>query len=492
MFLLIMLTHSQVVALEFLGFAEHSDVQKVIVEVGGIPPLVALLSDGNNDLREKAAHTLDWLARNDKHKAHILRDGGIPALEALTEDKKASRRAKDHAHAALRRLPKDLAAAEAIAAADGKVPALVALVTSGSDSVKQLAAETLIKMMHENKKKPEKIRAAGGIPALVDMVSSSNHDAMEIAAQALHNLTYDNPKHQEALVASGCLPALLALVKAVNSDVETQFRRGLLGQMNQVLAQNIKHCEAFVRAGGVEALHAVCEDASLSEEGRSWALKFLEVLSKEQKPIGNVSVQEVEAEIRALDSGKKEQAKVAEELGNWAAVSEESRVAISKGGGAEALVALLVTGSDDAKWQAARALRNLCNNMEAKEAITKAGGVTTLEPLVRHGKGKLKEAADEALKLLSQTQSGSAPVGAKPVSTPTPKPIPEPTLAAGNDIPTGEGARVAMFSARFDGGPVEQMLRGFISYVSCFLVHSSKIQQLPPPNRIGAELMFFK
>jgi D-arabinose 1-dehydrogenase-like Zn-dependent alcohol dehydrogenase len=76
----------------------------------------------------------------------------------------------------------------------------------------------------------------------------------------------------------------------------------------------------------------------------------------------------VRAEVQALENSKDEQkAKVAEQLGTWAAVSDDNRVAISREGGADALVALVVTGSDDAKWQ--RALRNLAHNGESKKAI---------------------------------------------------------------------------------------------------------------------------
>ena len=167
------------------------------------------------------------------------------------------------------------------------------------------------------------------------------------------------------------------------------------------------------------------------------------------KPSTTVSAEKLRGEMRTLESGNEElKAKAAEKLGTWAAVSDENRVAISREGGAEALVALLVTGSDDAKWHAARALRNLANNCEAKEVILKAGGIATLEPVVRHGKGKVKEAADEALRLLSEKQE------TKSIQATGHGKIAE----AGDKIPTGEGARVAMFSARFDGGPIEQML----------------------------------
>ena len=98
-------------------------------------------------------------------------------------------------------------------------------------------------------------------------------------------------------------------------------------------------------------------------------------------------------------------------------------------------------------WHAARALRNLANNPEAKKAILKADGVPTLTLVAKHGKGRVKEAADEALKLLSQDST-------------RPHPILEENKVVDpeGDIPSGKGTRVAMFSARFDGGPIEQTL----------------------------------
>ena len=124
-----------------------------------------------------------------------------------------------------------------------------------------------------------------------------------------------------------------------------------------------------------------------------------------------------------------------------------------------------MTGSDDAKWHAARALRNLANNCEAKEVILKASGIATLELVVRHGKGKVKEVADEALRLLSQKQE------TKSIQATGHGRIAE--GGTGDTIPTGEGTRVAMFSARFDGGPIEQMLSWgvpFSSFISFFFL----------------------
>jgi hypothetical protein len=81
-------------------------------------------------------------------------------------------------------------------------------------------------------------------------------------------------------------------------------------------------------------------------------------------------------------------------------------------------VALVVNGGEDAKWHAARALRNLANHPEAKESILKADGIAILTPIAKHGRGKVKEAASEALNLLSlaDAKAKPAPVDTKPAA----------------------------------------------------------------------------
>ena len=130
--------------------------------------------------------------------------------------------------------------------------------------------------------------------------------------------------------------------------------------------------------------------------------------------------------VKALETGDDEQCKAAEQLGSWASTSDENRIAIDQAGGAEALVELVMTGSDDAKCHAARALRNLANHAEAKESILKADGIAVLTPLAKRGKGKVKEAASEALNLLS--------LGC-------PAPVADTKAQPATGIPTGEGTR---------------------------------------------------
>ena len=384
-------------------------------------------------------------------------DGEIQNRVQSLRNPEASDREKKEAAEILANLATDDQNKAAIAAASG-IPPLVALVTSGSDSAKQDAARALGNLAVNDQNKAA-ITAVGGIPPLVALVTSGSDFAKQCAARALANLA-TNDQSKAAIAAAGGIPSLAALVTS-GSDSAKGHAAHALGN----LARNDENRAAIMAAGGVQAIQEMAKDGKVLVH-RQMAQEALKHFPRESgsaeggtklgsdpatKPSTTVSAEKLRGEMRTLESGNEElKAKAAEKLGTWAAVSDENRVAISREGGAEALVALLVTGSDDAKWHAARALRNLANNCEAKEVILKAGGIATLEPVVRHGKGKVKEAADEALKLLSQKQETKSiqATGHGKIAEGGP----------GDTIPTGEGTRVAMFSTRFDGGPIEQML----------------------------------
>ena len=434
------------------SLAVNDQNQAAIAAAGGIPPLVALVTSGSDTAKKSAAGALQSLAVNDRNKAAIAAAGGIPPLVALVTS--GSDAAKCYAARALAYLALGNDHNKAAIAAAGAIPSLVALVTSGSDDAKHIAARALSFLALRNDENKAAIAAAGGIPPLVALVASGSDAAKEDAAGALQSLAV-NDQNNAAIAAAGGIPPLVALV-ASGSDAAKKDAAGAL--LNLAL-RNEQNKAAIVAAGGVQVLQEMAKDGKMLEnrEVAQNALKHFPCDSDSAeggaklghhpatKPSTTVCTEKFGGEMRALESGSEEQkAKAAEQLGTWAAVSDENRVAISREGGAEALVALLVTGSDDAKWHAARALRNLANNSEAKEVILKAGGVAALELVVRHGKGKVKEAADEALKLLSLKHVAAG----------------HGRIAEGGDtIPTGEGTRVAMFSARFDGGPIEQMLR---------------------------------
>ena len=288
------------------------------------------------------------------------------------------------------------------------------------DAAKKQAADVLSNLAASNVKSRESIAAAGAIPPLVALLTHGSAQSQYSAAAALCSVA-NREENILLIAAAGAIPPLVEVVRH-GIPAAQWTAASVLG----ILRRNAQTAEAITAAGGDQAIKAMHADKAAKDK---------------------VTAEQVRGELQVLESGKEEEkSKAAERLGNWAAVSDENRVVISQAGGAEALVSLVVTGSEDAKWHAARALRNLANHAEAKESILKADGISTLTLVMKHGKGKVKEAASEALNLLSLA------------TKPNPAPVASPVEAA-TEIPSGQGTRVAMFSARFDGGPVETTLR---------------------------------
>ena len=285
-------------------------------------------------------------------------------------------------------------------------------------------------MRHKDLEKiPEKIQ--------VLKASKATDSEKATAAEDLGSLAFTGgPAGRSAMEAAGALPPLVALLREGGDEAKLRAARALL-----FLVVDAEVAKAMVGCGAREPLEALAKDERKTdwvEEGRNWAQRTLQSLPETRAEASDgFNLTELEAAVKALESETStsdEQCKAAEQLGNWAATSDVKRAAISRTGGPEALVALVVTGSDEAKCLAARALANLSDHRDANAAILKADGIAVLTPLAKHGKGKVKEATSQALKLLQ-------PIG-----------------NADDLFPSGKGTRVAMFSARFDGKAVEQTL----------------------------------
>ena len=270
-----------------------------------------------------------------------------------------------------------------------------------------------------------------------ERLQGHTNEEKEDAAKILRGLANANPM----TVAAQC--ALPPLVQMLH-DGDYMAKCGA-AQALSCLAFDEEVAVAIAACGGREALRSFMADPDVymrnEDFGYFFAERTLERLENVAKKL-QAAVDALESETSTSD----EQCQAAEQLGTWAAASDEMRGAINRAGGAEALVALVVSGSDEGKIRAATALAILSYNQDAKAAILKADGIAMLTPLAKHGKGPVKKAASEALQLLSQKLDPMCPSVSGYPNT------------AATGIPTGEGTRVAMFSARFDGGPMEKTL----------------------------------
>ena len=437
----------------------HPADRSVVAAEGALALLVQLLRDGGDRLKGNVAMALNWLAEDVEVAAAIVACGAREPLEALAKDQRDDfhvEYGKRYAGLALKKLPEAPKASPEVqirVEPETRTTEAAPVPNQVQVEVKSVKGDMV------DQKTLEEIRRDLGT------LKDPKRDDWDkgCAATALRTAAEHDRDVPAVIAATGGLPLLVQLLHDGGDLAKWNAANAL-----EILAEDKEVAKAIVASGGREPLQAIAKDEREEKWvklGRASAQKALELLpgaedTKEstpgvsmEAPSGTANPKQVQVEVKALESDSSdEQCKAAEQLGNWAAASDEKRSEINKAGGCEALVALVVTGSDDAKWHAARALRNLANHAEAKESILKADGIAVLTSLAKHGKGKAKEAASEALNLLSLVD-----VQAKPAPAVDTKPA-ESAAATATDIPSGEGTRAAMFSARFDGGPVEKTL----------------------------------
>ena len=117
------------------------------------------------------------------------------------------------------------------------------------------------------------------------------------------------------------------------------------------------------------------------------------------------------AHVRTLQRGGgdgRSLVRAASELADFAACGYRSFTV--KAGAVPLLVALLESGSEDAKAQAARALSYLTTDKSGPPALLRAGGVAPLVALLRSGGYRTKEFAARALRNLAYDEAGNAAI----------------------------------------------------------------------------------
>ena len=131
-------------AAEALWFLAHNNAANkvAIAEAGGIPPLVALVTNGAADGQKSAAATLQTItADNAANCVAIVEAGGIPPLVALVTNGAAH--GQKWAAAALQNLAADNADNKVAIVEAGGIGPLVALVASGTADTADWAARVL-------------------------------------------------------------------------------------------------------------------------------------------------------------------------------------------------------------------------------------------------------------------------------------------------------------------------------------------------------------
>ena len=184
-----------------------------IAEVGAIPPLVALLTNGSADRQEQAAAALGLLAGNNAVTAATVEADSIAPLVALVRNGRAV--GQERAARALANIARGSSANQAAIVEAGGIAPLVELVRNGHAGGKERATEALRNLAQENAAIQAAIVEAGAIPPLVMLVRDGavrghqENSGTWLAAQTLALLAGGDVANQAAIVAADTVDALL-------------------------------------------------------------------------------------------------------------------------------------------------------------------------------------------------------------------------------------------------------------------------------------------
>ncbi|XWS47706.1 hypothetical protein CRYUN_Cryun13aG0007200 [Craigia yunnanensis] len=256
-----------------------SKVAKAVSESGGINILANLAKSMNRLVAEEAAGGLWNLSVGDEHKGAIAETGGIKALvDLIFKWPSSTDGLLERATGALANLGADEKCSMEVAVAGG-VHALVMLArTCKFEGVQEQAARALANLAahgDSNSNNAAIGQEAGALEALVQLIYSQNEGVRQEAAGALWNLSFDD-KNREAISAAGGVEALVALAQSSSSASQGLQERaaGALWGLSVSETNSI----AIGRQGGIAPLIALArsdiEDVHETAAGALWNLAF--------------------------------------------------------------------------------------------------------------------------------------------------------------------------------------------------------------------------
>lgn len=257
----------------------NTKVAKAVADEGGITVLADLARSMNKLVAEEAAGGLWNLSVGEEHKAAIAEAGGVKALvDLIFKWQSGTDGVLERAAGALANLAADDKCSMEVALVGG-VHALVTLARSCKvDGVQEQAARALANLAahgDSNSNNAAVGQEPGALEALVQLISSPNDGVRQEAAGALWNLSFDD-RNREFIAASGGVEALVTLARScLNASVGLQERAaGALWGLSVSEANSI----AIGREGGIASLIALArsdaEDVHETATGALWNLAF--------------------------------------------------------------------------------------------------------------------------------------------------------------------------------------------------------------------------
>ncbi|CAI5457622.1 unnamed protein product [Closterium sp. Yama58-4] len=262
------------------------DVAREVVRVGGVGVLLSLLAHSNGFIAEAAAGALWNLSVADEYKTYIRRAGGIATLVdlmATTPPPALGLQGEcvlERVTGALANLAVDDGCSAAIVERGGVAALVRVLVGCRHDLVLEQAARALANLAAHgdcNRNSAAVGAEPSAIPALVGLLQSPNESLKQEGAGALWNLSFDE-RNREAIAAAGGVEALVRLAQesclpGAAEDTQERAAGALWG-----LSVSEANSEAIGRAGGVETLLSLAQsrkqEVQETATGALWNLAF--------------------------------------------------------------------------------------------------------------------------------------------------------------------------------------------------------------------------
>eukprot|EP00929_Paragymnodinium_shiwhaense_P106430 TRINITY_DN7180_c0_g2_i1.p1 TRINITY_DN7180_c0_g2~~TRINITY_DN7180_c0_g2_i1.p1 ORF type:complete len:809 (-),score=234.95 TRINITY_DN7180_c0_g2_i1:235-2661(-) len=237
--------------------ADNTENQVAIVQAGAIAPLVKLLQDSDEVMREEAARALWNLARSSKNiNSHnqnaIAQAGAIPPLIRLLED--AVPRVRVVAAAVLNDLAIDNEANQVAITKAGVIEPLINLVKK-DDAPSLVMASSLLQSLAKNHSKDAEVALAllTAIAPLVGLLKTGSLLAQEEAALTLGVIALSGPDMQTAIVRAGAVGFLVQRLKGDMMQGTSAMA------LRNLAARNAETQAAIAEAGAIPPLVRLVE-----------------------------------------------------------------------------------------------------------------------------------------------------------------------------------------------------------------------------------------
>ena len=345
--------------------------QEKIVDAGGIVPLATILKTGDAGAQEQAAAALASISQNLKLQETIIKAGAINPLVALLKGNQRHD-AQINAAQALANLATEYKEGQIAIAKAGAIPLLLALL--GSGKAQEATSHALGRLAFENLDNQREICKLGGIAKLLPPLSGVNTDAQVQAAAAVAALAGGerNRRRQDAIAKAGGIRPLLALVESRYNAAKCMGLHALA----QVAMNNRSNQDAIAALDGLPPLVLLISAGITPTEVQKYAARALAELVKHnhanQTTVADLGAISLLVSLMRSSNNSTVEAEVAGALGSLSEGHVQNQGAVASAGAVNALVGLLGSRSDHAANQSANALSAIgLDNAESQREIAK-------------------------------------------------------------------------------------------------------------------------